>query len=389
MGWIMDGLREAVRMNSGGVSSGRSSFQGLPLDAILEERLGVEIGNALACVEVCSNLWQSAFEHAKVMVDGVSLYDEQDVGLFRYGVTARMLGQIGRAMVRTGEMVYLVEESMSGLYPQVYFIVAQNYQVYGMADPRFWSYDLVVNSPNGSAEEAAMSGDAFRRQSYPGTPASKVVHFMHTSLDETPWIGVGPLLGSKTTFDMLKVLEAMLRAEVDASSGYVVVVPSRDDVELEGSQMSGTQSLKETYLSATRRFMFSEDGNAGMGDGGMNQEFWRQVRLGFLMEESNRAFRNDLQRDVYAACGVPESLIASGRDSSAIREGMRQFTDMTIGPKLRVVAEELSQKMMRNVSIVPNLAHDAASIARAFSALTNRESGMAPEDALEILGLGP
>lgn len=386
MGWFMDKLRAAV----GGGRSAPMRLQasaGVPLD--LEEavgyRLGTSVGNALAAVEVCASHWQSAFEHANVEVDGRSVYAERDMGKFRYAITPRMMGQIGRAFIREGEVVFLKRDRPMGLFPEVYFLLAQSQNIQGAADPMFWRYDVMLNGPSGNQNA---NDDGIRRERYRDVPASEVAHFMYATYFDTPWVGMSPLLGAKKTFSLMRNVEELLLSETTAKTGYIALVPSSMEVELEdGSRMNSAEYIKEKYLAASSRMAFFEGNDLGPGESAMQRELWRQVRFGFLMEDSNREFRNDLRDDICAACGVPTALVASNQPSASIREGMRQFSDNTIAPKLRVVADELSEKIGKDVRIVPDLSHDIASIGRAWGALTGKMDPMSSEEANKVVGI--
>ena len=395
MGWFRDGLKAvAERVNpwsvrlqaaSGGVSGGRSLGGGVPLDVsdAVNQFVGVGVGNALAAVEACAGLWQSAFEHANVEVNGKSVFDEVLLGRLRYEISPRMMGQVGRALIMSGEIVYRKYTGSLGLYPEVYFVLAQNHQVSGLANPMFWKYDVTLNSPNGTEETGGIA-----RERYDNQPAMDVLHVMYASHYDTPWVGMSPLLGAKQTLSLMKNVEGLLQDETSAKTGYIVLVPPSMEVELEdGSRMSSAGHVKESYLTASRRMAFFEGSDPGPGESGLQRDLWRQVRLGFLMEDSNRAFRSDLRDDICAACGVPVSLVASGQPSASIREGMRQFSDNAVAPKLRVVAEELSKKIGEDVRSMPDLSHDIASIGRAYGALTGKEDPMSTDEASKFMGL--
>ena len=352
--------------------------------------MGVSFGHALAAIEMCAGVWQGAFERANVVVNGRSVYEDRLLGRCRYGVTSRMLGQIGRGFIRNGEVVFLKRMRPLGLYPEVYFLLGQDHNVRGEADPMFWRYDVTVNGPGrGRLDGSENYKEGMSRGRMDDVAGDRVAHFMYMTYPDAPWLGVSPLLGSKKTLDILLNVEQMLSEESEATGGYIVPVPTKHDIRsADGQVASNTQQIKEMFMRATYRMAFMDSGKVnpqGMSDDVRN--LWNQIRLGFEMVDSNRAFRHDIRDDICAACGVPVSLVASGQPSASIREGMRQFSDSAVAPKLRVVAEELSHKMEEDVRIMPDLSHDISSLGRAYSALTGKEDPMSQDEAEKFLGL--
>ena len=91
-------------------------------------------------------------------------------------------------------------------------------------------------------------------------------------------------------------------------------------------------------------------------------------------------------REVYAACGIPLSLVDKS-EGTGQREGFRRLMHMTIAPLARIVGEELSAKFETEISLSFDqlFAADLAGRARAFQSLVG--GGMAVEKAAALAGL--
>ena len=91
-------------------------------------------------------------------------------------------------------------------------------------------------------------------------------------------------------------------------------------------------------------------------------------------------------REIYAACGVPLSLVIDA-EGTGQREGFRRLLHATIAPLARIVAEELSAKFEADMSLSFDglFAADLSGRARAFQSLVN--GGMDPGKAAGLAGL--
>ena len=91
-------------------------------------------------------------------------------------------------------------------------------------------------------------------------------------------------------------------------------------------------------------------------------------------------------REVYAACGVPLSVVTTS-EGTGQREGFRRLLHSTIMPLARIVAEELSLKFETDIGLSFDglFAADLAGRARAFQSLVN--GGMDIGKAAALAGL--
>ena len=83
---------------------------------------------------------------------------------------------IGRALIRRGELVFLVDTS-SGM---LRLIPAQTHDVQGGPFPSEWEYRVTLGGPS-------------RTHTYDYVPATSVLHFKYGCDPATPWRGHGPM----------------------------------------------------------------------------------------------------------------------------------------------------------------------------------------------------
>ena len=89
-------------------------------------------------------------------------------------LTPSVLAMIGRTLIRTGEIIFLIDIDMTGLrlWP------AASHDVSG--DSHDWVYNLNIAGPSA-------------QRTYKSVSTSRVLHFRYASDPDRPWRGIGPL----------------------------------------------------------------------------------------------------------------------------------------------------------------------------------------------------
>lgn len=293
-------------------------------------------------VEFCASLWERAFLSA----------DTDPI------VPASTLGWIGRRLITAGEAVMELRIVKGDLR----FLPASTYDVRGSAAR--WRYSLTVAGPTTTAT---------RKLS-----ADQVIHVRYgVGLDN--WRGDGGLQGATTTVAGADALEQRLKEEVSGKVGHVVPVPQPD---------SGLQSDLQALGGKTVLVPSTVGGwdQQGAGGGQSVRSDWTPKRIGANPPATLVQLRGDFAQSILAAAGIPP-ILAMGGDSTGMREAWRLFLHSTIAPVARLVEEELTVKLERDIVLNFDrlMASDIQGRARSFQSMVG--GGMAVEKAAMLAGL--
>ena len=156
-------------------------------------------------------------------------------------LTPGVLALIGRSLIRTGEVVFLIDTQAGKLR----LIPAETHDVEGGPFPEEWEYRLTLGGPS-------------RTVTYDSIPAQSVLHFRYAVDPSTPWRGNGPVQVAALAG---KLSAETVRALADESSGPVgrlLGIPGGTD-----GQDATVQSLKTDIASARGRTAIVEAGDWG------------------------------------------------------------------------------------------------------------------------------
>ena len=91
-------------------------------------------------------------------------------------MTPGVLELVGRSLIRTGEVVFLIDTTAGKLR----LIPAETHDVEGGPFPEEWEYRLTLGGPS-------------KTVTYDFVPAASVLHFRYAVDASTPWRGNGPI----------------------------------------------------------------------------------------------------------------------------------------------------------------------------------------------------
>ena len=93
---------------------------------------------------------------------------------------------------------------------------------------------------------------------------------------------------------------------------------------------------------------------------------------------------------IYAACGVPPSLVTLPADGTGQREAWRRFLHGSVSPMARIVQGELRDKLdspALTLDFASLFAADLSGRARAYRSLAGRDAKIPEADARRLAGL--
>ena len=329
-------------------------------DAIFAQASGSVSGDpkGLGALEVCAGLWGRAFASAEI----------DPISPITAALTPSILALIGRELCRRGECVLKISVSRDG---KIRLFPAGSWDVRGGYDPESWVYRLDLFGASKHLTEI-LSGES-------------VLHLRYATDPSNPWVGLSPLQYARDTGKLASGLEKRLGEETSSPVGALLPIPmdGGDDGDNDPLKM-----LKSDIRNARGRMLLVETTAAGWGEGkaGAPMVDLKAIRFGAHPPMSLKDLRESASITIYAACGVPPDL-AELSQGTAAREAWRRFLHGTIVPISRLVAEELSAKFDREISLgfEELMASDVSGRARAFQSMVG--GGMDVERAAALAGL--
>lgn len=329
-------------------------------DAIVQAILSAAAGGdtlasplVTSALEGCASIYAAAFASARIRGAGRM-------------VRPATMAAIARDLVRHGDSVWLIHSDESRRPPRL--LHADSWDVQGSFDPMRWRYQVSIAAPNGRA---------YARR----VPAEQVVHAMYAHDRNQPWLGVAPLQWASATGRLLAIVERVLSDESSGTRGYLLPIPA-------GGGDDEVDALKADLAALAGRTSLVETTSGGWGTGRADAPTsdWMPKRIGPNYPAQVVGLRMDVQNAVAVACGVPLGLVGGG-DASALRESWRLFLHGSVAPLARLVTDELSMKLDREVTadFTELYAADVQGRARAFQSMTG--GGMDAARAAELSGL--
>ena len=310
-----------------------------------------------AAVEAASGALSRAF--AAATVEGPAWAAE--------AVTARVLGQIGRDLVRVGESLHAVRMTGMG---RVRLVPCSTWYFEGDADPETWTVTATAYGPSGSTTWRL--------------PWSSVVFTSWGAPTARPYHGLPPTGWASDTARLAAEAERSLADESGGPLAQLLAIPQDGGDGEEGDPLAG---LKADIGGARGKALFVETTAAGWGEGkaAAPQSDWKTHRLGPAPPAGLVEVRRDAFLAVLAACGTPPDLFVSA-EGTAQREALRRWHMGTVLPLARLLADELTAKLDATIRLkFDGYPLDLAGRAQAFQKLV--AGGMEIERAVATTGL--
>ena len=282
---------------------------------------------------------------------------------FVQALTPACLSMVGRALMRAGETVMVIDVSDDGA---VKLRPASHWDVQGGVDPETWRYRCNLPAP---------SSTVTRMVDAPG-----VVHVRYETDPAEPWRGIGPIESASLAGRLSAETSAALGDEASGPRGALLPLPVdgadptvtllKADIKSLAGQVAMVESVRTMHPGADR--------NAPAGD-------WVARRIGADPPAAEVKLHSVASAEVMAACGVPSALFDG--EGTAQRESFRRFLHSTLQPLGRIVSGELSAKFDAPITLSFDalFAADLSGRARAFQSLVG--GGMDPGKAAGLAGL--
>ena len=329
-----------------------SSYSDVLIAALVSRAQGksLAIPTATAALEACSGTVGRGFAAAEV--SGPESVTR--------ALTPGVLEMIGRSLIRTGELVILIDTTAGMLR----LVPAQSHDVSGGPFPEEWEYTVTLGGPS-------------RTVTYDFVPATSVLHFRYAADPARPWRGNGPVeiaaLAGRLSAETVRALSE----ESSGPVGRLLGIP------VDGADAT-VEALKSDITNAKGRTALLETGdwNATGGD----KVDLKTERFGAEPPASLVELVDVSSREIYAACGFNAALWG-GSQAAAVREAWRLCLFGVLSPLGKMVEAELQDKLEDTVSLSWQelRASDLSGRARAFQSMVG--GGMAVAEAVAIAGL--
>ena len=308
---------------------------------------GQWLTDALASIETAAGLWARCFATAQVASPSRRTA----------ALDADVLATIGRALVRRGESLHLIEVRNG----RIRLVEACAWEVAGEVD---WHYRIDMAQPRGLRTVAV--------------GAESVLHCRYAWSPDCPWRGLSPLHFARATKNLAEVAEKQLRGEFAAPYGSVMNVGPQPQL---GAGGPTTKTQADDLRDSVRKMA-----------GGVllvnNDQGGNPVqRFGPNPPASIAELRAAVNDAILSACGIPPNLQTKQVAGNAAREALRQLLHTTIAPAAKQVAAECSRKLEVPVAFDFGqlFASDITGRSRAYAGLVG--AGMEAEKAERISGL--
>ncbi len=281
-------------------------------------------------------------------------------------LTPACMALIGRALVRQGEIVLLLDVRNG----QVELWPAASWDVRGDYDPSTWFYEVHLAGPSRQMTRKSVSADS-------------IIHVRYAVDPERPWHGVGPIQSAALAGKLSAETAAALGDESSGARAKLLPFPGvgGDDPVLNTlkGQIQKAKGGLHFVESMANSWAVGEGDRAGKYD-------WGTTRIGPEPPAALVELQAQATREILSACGFSPALF-DATAAAAAREAWRQALHAVIAPLGRIVETELVTKLESEIRLnFDNLmASDIQGRGRAFQSMV--AGGMDVTKAAGLSGL--
>ena len=289
-------------------------------------------------------------------------------GVAMRSLTPGLLSMIGRELIRSGEVVLLIEVDNTGAR----LIPVATYDVSGGYSPETWPYQCSLAGPTTEITRTVA--------------AASVVHLRYAVEPARPWKGLSPLGVARIAGRLDAEIAHMMGDEASGPRGGLIPTP-KDGQDVSMVALRGDIKKLAGAITTVESTAASWDGDSNTSP----RTDWGVRRLGAAWPASVVDGAALAFRVVAAVCGVPSSLLTDESDGTSRRESWRQFLHGSVAPLGKVIVAELRAKLDESAGLdFQGLrASDTQGQSRAFAALIGSgETPLIPVDeARRLTGL--
>ena len=263
-------------------------------------------------------------------------------------LTPSLLSMIGRELIRSGEIVLLIEADAAG----VRLIPVSTWDVSGGYSPDSWRYQCSLSGPT--------------REITRTVAGASVVHVRYSVEPSRPWKGLAPLEVARIAGRLDAEITHAMGDEASGPRGALLPVP-KDGQDASMVALRSDLAKLAGAVATIESTSASWDGDSNTSP----RTDWGARRLGAAFPQSMVDGAALAFKVVAACCGVPASLLTDESDGTSRRESWRQFLHGSLSGLGKIIVSELRSKLDDGAGLdFQNLrASDTQGQSRAFSAL--------------------
>ena len=299
-----------------------------------------------AVAEIAGGLYQRSFMAAEVKAKPV----------LQRAINPRMLGIAGRELILYGNSVWAIKTSDNGVL---------------LKHPEHW--ELLENK----SEDRYFYKLTYTNNKQETLPETSVIHFKYGLDSYNNLVGISPLASGHETTRLAAGLETKLADEAaNSPSGYILPLPRVADT---------IEKIREAIGQLKGKILLVETTQGGWGEGKIASpsKDWETKRVGFEPPKTALDTRDQTNRLLLEACGIPYSIIQD--NGVGQRSAYSRFIHTSLEPLSYEMEWELSNKLNDKVKLTFNrlTTHtDLSTKAKSFKALV--DSGMPAKEAALI-----
>ena len=346
----------------------RSSYTDQVVTAILQSAsgsTGVRPALATAALETVATLYASAL--SACAVSGPSTITR--------ALTAEWRAAVASALVRNGQALYIV-----GADPSAGLALApvSHWDVHGGPERASWFYRCELAGP---------SSTAWRTRS-----AGAVLHLRWLVDNARPWAGISPMQHAADTGSLAGWLDKRLSEEASGPVGAFLPVARFDvdpDADLADADADDPLALLRRDIGGAKgQTLIVETAMAGADSpASAPRKDFQVARFGANPPRDLVELRQQVARDVAAACGVPRSLLDSTASGQASREGWRQFAATSVDGLCRRIEAQILTQLGVEVAIDTSPLGGRDLLARGATVARLVKAGVPIDDARDAAGI--
>ena len=346
----------------------RSSLTDQVISALLQSASGGGARPALAtaALEQCATLYASAL--ASCSISGPATVTR--------ALTADWRASVAASLIRSGQCVYIIgADPVDGLT----LAPVGHWDVHGGPRPSSWVYRGELSGPSGTAWQTHT--------------AAAVLHLRWLVDATRPWSGISPLQHASDTGSLAAWIERRLSEEASAPVGSFLPIAKFDadpGADLDGDDADDPLALLRRDIGTSRGQTMIVESQMAAADSPASaprKDFVPQ-RFGANPPQGLIELRQQVTRDIGAACGIPRALLDATASGQAARESWRQFVATSVDGLARRLEAQLLVQLGVTIQIdtSPLGGRDLAGRASAFGRLIKGE-GMSVADARKAAGI--
>ena len=326
---------------------------------------GASSANSTAAVEIASGYYSRGLALARVSPTNARTRC----------LTTSVMSSIGRSLAKNGEAVFALEFERGALVLQP----ATSWVITGGARRSSWKYKLTLAGPS-AIETRSLSSDS-------------LVHLIFQFDPRSPWRGVSPSEGAKTTAHLVAGSERSLSQEANSPSGYFLQMPDLGDrsQSADPAPADPFAKFRDGLRRASGSTVIVPATGGGLGAGAeaapAPSSSYVPTRFGFNPPATVGELRTAASRELIACFGLPASTLAESPSGATLREAWRSWVSLGLKPILKLVESQLRFDLDEPELVInaPDArAADVVSLSRAFGSLV--KGGMSIDEARHIVG---